>query len=136
MVYDQRIVMQPSGGAPPASPGIASTVRRTPFLSLIPAPAGGSVQLDFDSPPGQLVILCVGLPSPPTTVVGANGESWLALTSIAVVTIGTQAANGHFVRFVGLPNDPGLRGFTLGWQGVSSDGVTVDIGTPAIAPVQ
>jgi hypothetical protein len=120
LAIDPAVQLVPSSGGPPIS-GTA-TVQFLPMPSLAARPVGSVVNSALYSPPGEIVLLVLGLPGTEIPL-APLGSLWIDPALILVLGASVQGGTGVFLQATQVPNDPALRFGAFTQQGVS--------GTPA-----
>jgi hypothetical protein len=120
LAIDPAVQIVPSSGGAPIS-GMA-TVQFLPMPSLVARPVGSVVNSALYSPPGEIVLLVLGLPGTEIQI-AALGSLWIDPALILVLGASVQGGSGVFLQATQVPNDPALRFGAFTQQGVS--------GTPA-----
>jgi hypothetical protein len=80
------------------------------------AAPGGTLTAAVRSEPGDVVIVVVGLPGPPTLLAGAQDAFWIDAGVHVFATVGVQGV-APVTANVAVPPIPALRGTRLHWQG-------------------
>lgn len=106
-----------TGTSPPFGTGLTPVFLRMPSLSSTDSAPPGSLAALLADPVGDAAILLVGLQGPPLTVPGIRDAFWLAPNAFLFAASGVAPLSAALV----VPAIPQLRGFVLGWQGVTMD---------------
>ena len=117
LTYDPTVALLPSGGAPPHQGFGSVATRRLPALRGGGAKLGGTLTLEVRSPKDHLFALFLSVPVRPLAL--PFGDFWLDLRTFFFVTAAVQNASEVTRVQLPVPNQPGLRGLPLAWQGQS-----------------
>ena len=138
LVLDRRVPLVSSMGAPLVDPNIQESTADLLIAETTGAALGGTVGATLRGTDSEVWLLALGELAAPTNVPGVLAPLWLDRPQLAGV--GVFDATATATMSLSVPNDPGLLGLHLGFQGVTQDstapGMPLRFSNPATMTVR